>query len=120
MKAAPVFVGSYPPELSDVSDFTKLLADHVDQAAGARVSSVFAVQTYASMAIGSRIQNVIVNDDVQSYRLAAEQINASSATVISLQYDFRVFGGGDGEGIAEFVRLSQKPVVTTFHTLQSN
>ena len=65
---APAFVSTYPPEVSELADFTKHLANFVDQAAGERLSFVCAVQEHAPMSIKQRIAHVIDRNDVSSSR----------------------------------------------------
>jgi len=48
---------------------------------------------------------------------AAEYINASGADVVSLQHEFGLWGGFDGEFILPFLDRLRVPVVVTFHTV---
>jgi glycosyltransferase involved in cell wall biosynthesis len=51
------------------------------------------------------------------YGKAAEALNKSSVSVVSLQHEFGIFGGNAGIDILDFVRKLKKPLVTTFHTV---
>ncbi len=51
------------------------------------------------------------------YVNAAKFLNSSNVKVLSLQHEFGIFGGPDGEYVLDLVRDLQCPVVTTFHTI---
>ena len=61
----------------------------------------------------------IAQEDVRSYRRAAESLNARSVQVLSLQHEYGIFGGDRGAHILALLREVTMPVVTTFHTLLS-
>lgn len=58
----------------------------------------------------------IVVENVQTYYEAAEAINSSSAEVVSLQHEFGIYGGDNGEQVLTLVEEIDKPIVTTLHT----
>jgi glycosyltransferase involved in cell wall biosynthesis len=51
------------------------------------------------------------------YREAAWFLNASCAEVVSLQHEYGIFGGRDGDFVIHLLRGLKKPVVTTLHTV---
>jgi glycosyltransferase involved in cell wall biosynthesis len=52
----------------------------------------------------------------QSYQDAVEAINQSDIDVVSLQHEFGIFGGQDGDWVTLFAEGIKKPLVTTLHT----
>jgi glycosyltransferase involved in cell wall biosynthesis len=62
----------------------------------------------------------IHKSDIQSYRDAAAYINKSDISAVSLQHEYGIFGGPDGEYILEFLELVRKPIVVTLHTVLFN
>jgi hypothetical protein len=54
------------------------------------------------------------------YSKAADLLNQSECSVVSLQHEYRIFGGDWGKHILEFTKSQQKPLVTTFHTVLSD
>lgn len=53
----------------------------------------------------------------EMYESAAEFLNHSDVDVVSVQHEYGIFGGEWGEYILDFYRNSDKPLVTTFHTV---
>jgi glycosyltransferase involved in cell wall biosynthesis len=59
----------------------------------------------------------ILEQDVRSYRRAAEFINVSDAEVVSLQHEFGIYGGLAGRHVLALLRGLRVPVVTHLHTV---
>jgi glycosyltransferase involved in cell wall biosynthesis len=52
----------------------------------------------------------------EAYREAIEAANGSDIDVVSLQHEFGIFGGADGDLVTLFADEIRKPLVTTLHT----
>ena len=65
----------------------------------------------------SRVRFEIAQNELDSYRRAAEFLNINNVEVISLQHEFGIYGGPAGSHIVEFLREVRMPVVTTLHTV---
>jgi glycosyltransferase involved in cell wall biosynthesis len=59
-------------------------------------------------------------NDLDSYRRAADFINFARADVVSLQHEFGIYGGNAGSHILALLGDIQAPVVTTLHTILTN
>ncbi len=59
----------------------------------------------------------IAEQDLASYRRAADFLNSSNVGVVSLQHEFGIFGGPAGSHLLTLLRESKAPVVTTLHTV---
>jgi glycosyltransferase involved in cell wall biosynthesis len=53
-----------------------------------------------------------------AYEEASTYINTGSVDVVSLQHEFGIYGGKDGEYVINLVQASKRPVVTTLHTVK--
>lgn len=63
----------------------------------------------------------IVQGDAASYRIAAEEINASAVDVVNVQHEFGLYGvhrsGVFEDHLRPFLEAVRRPVVTTLHTV---
>ena len=59
----------------------------------------------------------IEQDDLAEYEAAADELNALSIDVLSVQHEFGIFGGSAGSYLLTLLRRVQAPIVTTLHTV---
>ncbi len=69
---------------------------------------------------GNEVIFVIKRNVKADYLKAAEHANESDAQVVSLQYEFGMYGGERGSYMRDFVNQLNKPLVTTLHTMTNN
>lgn len=50
------------------------------------------------------------------YSAAAKAIKGSVVDAVSLQHEFGIFGGADGDYVVDFIRQIDRPIVSTLHT----
>jgi len=59
----------------------------------------------------------IGENDIESYRRAADYLNFSDADVVCLQHEYGIYGGPCGSFILALMRNLRIPVVSTLHTI---
>ena len=59
----------------------------------------------------------IEEQDLDSYRRAADFLNSSDVDIVSVQHEFGIFGGPAGSHLLALLRELKAPVVTTLHTV---
>ncbi|MGI6207174.1 MAG: glycosyltransferase family 4 protein [Anaerolineae bacterium] len=83
-------------------------------------ASVCAVNDWpASYRYGKEVQFTIEDAQRPSYRSAARRINNSGADLVSIQHEYGIFRGDDGEYLLDFIDALKLPLVTTLHTVLS-
>ena len=59
----------------------------------------------------------IAEQDLDSYRRAADFLNFSNVDIVCLQHEYGIYGGPAGSHILALLRDLRMPVVTTLHTV---
>lgn len=111
------FVGDYPPRKCGIATFTHDLRSAVAQYAPSECIVVPVDDLADSYDYPSEVRFQITEQDLNSYRRAADFINFSDVDVVSLQHEFGIYGGSAGGHILTFLRDLRRPVVTTLHTV---
>ncbi|QDU98942.1 glycosyltransferase family 4 protein [Lignipirellula cremea] len=109
------FVGDYLPRKCGIATFTHDLSKAV--AAGAECLVVAVDDTEAGYDYPPEVSFQIAEQDLSSYRRAADFLNFSNVDAVSLQHEFGIYGGQSGSHILAFLRDLRIPVVTTLHTV---
>lgn len=113
-----LFLGSYPPRECGIATFTKDVVDAYDRAFGFS-SPVIAidepdaeVRRYPPEVVAR-----IKEQGRESYARAAELVSVYPIELVNIQHEYGLFGGERGEWLVDFIRVLQKPVVLTMHTV---
>ncbi len=113
-----LFLGSYPPRECGIATFTKDVVNAYDRAFGFS-SPVIAidepdaeVRRYPPEVVAR-----IKEQSRESYARAAELVSVYPIELVNIQHEYGLFGGERGEWLVDFIRVLQKPVVLTMHTV---
>ncbi|MBI5463336.1 MAG: glycosyltransferase family 4 protein, partial [Ignavibacteriales bacterium] len=68
----------------------------------------------------TRVRFELVEKDINSYRRAADFLNINNVDLVSLQFEYGIFGGRAGSHILALLRGLRMPIVTTLHTILKN
>jgi glycosyltransferase involved in cell wall biosynthesis len=65
----------------------------------------------------ARVHFEIAENDLTSYRRAADFLNVSAVDLVCVQHEYGIFGGKAGGHVLELLRELRMPIVTTLHTI---
>jgi glycosyltransferase involved in cell wall biosynthesis len=115
------FLGNYPPRKCGIATFTSDLLGAV--AARHAQNRCFAVpinDIEGRYRYPDVVRFEIEEQDLGSYRRAADFLNTSDVDVLSVQHEFGIFGGPAGSHLLALLCGLTAPVVTTLHTVLRN
>lgn len=119
------FISSYIPRKCGIATFTNDLATAISTELRVDANSEHAVRIVAmsdrqnEYEYGPDVVAEVFQPRRDHYRNAAEVINTGLMDIVSLQHEYGLFGGDDGNYIVETLDRLSKPVVTTLHTVLS-
>lgn len=112
------YVATYPPQECGIATFTRDLQSAIAKYTPFSSPTVVAVGGAADIEVFPKIVRYqIRKNDHQSYLDAARFLNESAITAVSLQHEYGIFGGADGEYVLDFLKHLQKPAIATLHTV---
>lgn len=113
-----LFLGSFPPRECGIATFTKDVVDSYDDEFATR-SSVVAIDEPGgeSRRYPDQVVARLTQDDRDSYAAIANFVNAYPCDALSIQHEYGLFGGEEGEWIVDLIARVRKPVVTSLHTV---
>lgn len=112
------FVGNYPPRKCGIATFTADILGAI--AAEYPRSECFAVPVNdlsSGYDYPEEVRFEIGEQDLASYRRAADFLNIGSADMVCVQHEFGIYGGAAGGHLLTLLRELRAPVVTTLHTV---
>ena len=112
------YLSTYPPRECGIATFCEDLI-HATGGDGAFPEAVvIAMEGGARYHRYSRpVVHVVDDRSEKDYQAAAEFINDSPADLVSIQHEFGIYGGVEGQGMYRFLSTIAKPVVTNLHTV---
>ena len=111
-------IGNHLPRQCGIATFTTDLCDAIAAEYGTAQLSVVAVNDgQSSYSYPERVRFEISEDDIASYRAAADFLNRSNVDLVCLQHEYGIYGGKSGNYIMELLKRLKMPVITTLHTV---
>ncbi len=117
------FIGTYSPRKCGIATFTFDLVHGVQeffQAGSAREGKIQVIalnNTPHSYVYPPEVNFEIRDKHIGDYREAASFLNLSTVDAVSLQHEYGIFGGNDGNYVVKLLENLRKPVITTLHTV---
>ncbi len=111
-------IGNYLPRHCGIATFTTDLCSAISAEYGtARLLALPVNDTEEGYDYPSRVRWSLAQDDVRSYKQAADFLNFNNIDMVCLQHEYGIFGGSAGSHILHLLRGLKMPVVTTLHTV---
>lgn len=117
-KIEPAYVSTYPPSECGIATFCKDVATSVAKYTPFSKPTIIAVKRENEIEPYERVVRFqILKEERESYFEAAKYINESSIDIVSVQHEYGIYGGDDGEYILDLIKSLKKPAVATLHTV---
>jgi glycosyltransferase involved in cell wall biosynthesis len=111
-------IGNYLPRKCGIATFTADLCQSVAGQFPETTCFALAVNdTAEGYAYPTTVRFELAEEDLITYRRAADFLNVHNVDLVCLQHEYGIFGGKAGSHILALLRELQMPVVTTLHTI---
>lgn len=112
------FIGNYLPRQCGIATFTTDLCEAIATEHSSTTCIALPVNdTDDGYAYPPRVRFELVEKDINSYRRAADFLNINNVDMVSLQFEYGIFGGRAGSHVLALLRELRMPIVTTLHTI---
>lgn len=111
-------VGNYLPRCCGIATFTTDLCDAIHaEYSTTELLALPVNDAEEGYNYPVRVRFELAEDNLASYRQAADFLNFSNVDVVCLQHEYGIFGGRAGGHILELLRRLEMPFLTTLHTV---
>lgn len=111
-------IGNYLPRRCGIATFTTDLCDAIQaEYAATELLALPINDTEEGYTYPARVRFELSENNVGSYRKAADFLNFNNIDLLCLQHEYGIFGGEAGAHILELLRRVQIPIATTLHTV---
>ena len=113
-----LFLGSYPPRECGIATFTKDVVNSYDELYGTK-SEIIAIEEPGAppRAYPPEVLTELIQDNRESYRDIADVVNIHPCDALSIQHEYGLFGGEEGEWILDLIARVRKPTIMSLHTV---
>ncbi len=112
------FVGNYLPRQCGIATFTTDICTALAAEFGdGRLFAIPVNDPDSTYEYPEQVRLELEQEDLSSYRRAAEFLNFNGNDLVCLQHEYGIYGGVAGSYILSFLRRLNMPVVTTLHTV---
>jgi glycosyltransferase involved in cell wall biosynthesis len=111
-------IGNHLPRQCGIATFTTDLCAAISAEYGnSRLLALPVNDTESGYDYPPQVRWSIAQDDIESYRDAAEFLNFNNIDMVCLQHEYGIYGGTAGDHILHLLRALKMPLVTTLHTV---
>jgi glycosyltransferase involved in cell wall biosynthesis len=112
------FIGNYLPRQCGIATFTHDICESFAAInPGVQCFAVPITDIEEGYRYPERVRFEIQEQDLDSYKAAADFLNLNNVNVVCLQHEYGIFGGKAGGHILSLLRNLKMPLVTTLHTI---
>lgn len=111
-------IGNYLPRKCGIATFTSDLSEAIAESYPGVDCMVIPVNdTPQGYNYSDRARFEIFENDLSSYRHAADFLNINQVDIVCLQHEFGIYGGPAGSHILTLLEALHMPIVTVLHTI---
>jgi glycosyltransferase involved in cell wall biosynthesis len=111
-------IGDYPPRRCGIATFTADVHAALREARPDAKCEVYAVTDLeGAYQYPAEVACEIRQNEIGDYLAAVDRLNTSKPDIICVQHEFGIFGGPAGEHLLLLLEATDRPVVTTLHTV---
>lgn len=115
------FIGNYLPRQCGIATFTTDLSEAIADAYPSTTCIALPVNDREDgYDYPNRVRFELNEKDIDTYKRAAEFLNINNVDIVSLQFEYGIFGGLSGSHIIALLKELRMPIVTTLHTILQN
>lgn len=114
------YVGTYPPKECGIATFTLDMVNATDLSGWSSVVVAVDDERPVGGHPDKKVIDTIEKENRADYKRAARRLMEENVSLLSIQHEYGIFGGGDGEYVLELVRAAAMPVTVTLHTVLPN
>ncbi len=112
------FLSTYPPRRCGIATFTSDLARSIAAAEPSSGTAILAMTDDVDPQVYPQCVRVEVRKSVRGdYGSAARWVHESGARAVSIQHEYGIYGGDDGEHVLDFISGLDVPAIATLHTV---
>lgn len=116
-----IYLSSYIPRQCGIATYTKNLTNAINLLNPRHLAEIVAINRgQERLTYPEEVKLILYDQKRADYLKAAKTINRSGADLISLQHEFGLFGGQDGDYLLPLIEALTIPLVTTIHSLTND
>jgi glycosyltransferase involved in cell wall biosynthesis len=111
-------IGTHLPRRCGIGTFTADVCEALaNQLPDTNIFAIAINDGDENYAYPDRVRFEVAEQDVDSYRRAADFLNTNGVDLVILQHEYGIFGGPSGSHVLELLRETHAPIVTVLHTV---
>lgn len=115
------FIGNYLPRQCGIATFTTDICEYfASNNPGVQCFAVPITDIQEGYQYPERVRFEIQEQEIDSYKAAADFLNLNDVDIVCLQHEYGIFGGQAGGHVLSLLRNLRMPLIATLHTILEN